>query len=390
MSNAMSRSKSRWKAGLLAGATIAVISPLAANAQSMTVGLYANPLGGGTSPNVYSGTNNVYIDPFDTDTLYVYGTVMGTQAPSATYVDGFNYAYFNVNAITSGTASSLGSITAAIPTSMFGGGNFNGTSGNPLAGAQTGTVVPGVYNSAGGVVVGSATDITQVAKPRSAGDIFVSSTVNSGSNIVVSGNSVSFLLETLTYTPNQNSSAGAFSSTPGAGGTINKVAFNVSTPSAAILAAGNYQGSNYFVGLPTTPALGVSPGLSNTSQGYSAVSTSTTLTAAEAGDANLDGIVNGSDVALLAPRFNLATTGYHNGDFNNDGIVNGSDVALLAPNFNLAIGPSPTGVVSDVPLTAQDSALLAEYSTAAVPEPASMTLFALGAFGVLARRRVKI
>ena len=44
-----------------------------------------------------------------------------------------------------------------------------------------------------------------------------------------------------------------------------------------------------------------------------------------AGDANLDGIVNGTDFTLLAGNFNLSNRYWSQGDFNYDGKVNGLD-----------------------------------------------------------------
>ncbi len=48
-----------------------------------------------------------------------------------------------------------------------------------------------------------------------------------------------------------------------------------------------------------------------------------------AGDANLDGVVNGSDFSLIDNGFNSHLTGWHNGDFNYDGTVNGDDYTLI-------------------------------------------------------------
>jgi len=180
MSNAMSRSKSRWKGALLATVAAAAISPVVAKAQSLTVGITTNPLGVGPQ-------SSVYIDPFDTDKLYVYATITGSVAPSSTYVDGLDYLYYNVTQTVTGAAG-LGSITTGtLPTAS--GANFAGN------GSQVGNT------SGGSVAVGSTTDITQIAKPRASSNLYVSSTTNSGSNIIVSGNKVSFLVETLNYTP---------------------------------------------------------------------------------------------------------------------------------------------------------------------------------------------
>ena len=50
------------------------------------------------------------------------------------------------------------------------------------------------------------------------------------------------------------------------------------------------------------------------------------------GDTDVDGDVDGSDLAVLAQNW-LSTGGWHQGDFNDDYFVDGSDLALLAQNF---------------------------------------------------------
>jgi hypothetical protein len=52
------------------------------------------------------------------------------------------------------------------------------------------------------------------------------------------------------------------------------------------------------------------------------------------GDANLDGVVNGSDYTLIDNGFNANLAGWRNGDFNYDGVVNGSDYLLIDNAFN--------------------------------------------------------
>lgn len=55
------------------------------------------------------------------------------------------------------------------------------------------------------------------------------------------------------------------------------------------------------------------------------------------GDANLNGIVNGSDFAIVAANFGQGVTSWDQGDFNYDGVVNGSDFSLLAANFGQGV-----------------------------------------------------
>ncbi|MBC7782275.1 MAG: PEP-CTERM sorting domain-containing protein [Burkholderiales bacterium] len=59
------------------------------------------------------------------------------------------------------------------------------------------------------------------------------------------------------------------------------------------------------------------------------------------GDANLDGIVNGSDYALADTGFTGGGTGWFYGDVNYDGITNGSDYALIDTGFSSQSGPLP-------------------------------------------------
>jgi hypothetical protein len=101
------------------------------------------------------------------------------------------------------------------------------------------------------------------------------------------------------------------------------------------------------------------------------------------GDANLDGKVNGTDFAVLATNFNQAVTSGDQGDFNYDNKVNGTDFAFLAANFN-------QGASQAAGLAALDAFASANGLLTSVPEPASIGLFALGAVGVLARRRHRV
>ncbi|MEO0587958.1 MAG: family 10 glycosylhydrolase, partial [Planctomycetota bacterium] len=86
----------------------------------------------------------------------------------------------------------------------------------------------------------------------------------------------------------------------------------------------------------------------------------------QAGDANLSGTIDTSDLAILAGNFANLVDGWAQADFNADGIVNTSDLAVLAGNFG-----------SSAPLSA---------ATAAVPEPATLSLAALAGLATLRRR----
>lgn len=96
------------------------------------------------------------------------------------------------------------------------------------------------------------------------------------------------------------------------------------------------------------------------------------------GDANLDGQVNGTDLALLAVSFgDTSGVSWAIGDFNGDNSVNGTDLALLASSFGYdANNPAATFGGS-----------IDELATA-VPEPTSiMSIGLIGTIALIRRRR---
>jgi autotransporter-associated beta strand protein len=104
------------------------------------------------------------------------------------------------------------------------------------------------------------------------------------------------------------------------------------------------------------------------------------------GDANLDGLVNGSDFNILAANFNQSITGWDQGDFNYDGLVNASDFNVLAANFNQGVsGAASAGDVAALDAFAVANGL--SLPTSSVPEPASASLLLLSGLSMLAHRR---
>jgi hypothetical protein len=82
------------------------------------------------------------------------------------------------------------------------------------------------------------------------------------------------------------------------------------------------------------------------------------------GDANRDGTVNGADLNVVLSDYNKTGMAWGDGDFNGDGTVNGADLNVVLSNYNRGLS-----------------------ATAAVPEPSTLLLVAVGVVGLLAYAR---
>lgn len=91
------------------------------------------------------------------------------------------------------------------------------------------------------------------------------------------------------------------------------------------------------------------------------------------GDANLDGTVNLTDLLSLLNNYGSSSADWADGDFNYDNNVNLTDLLALLNNYGQSTGLSNTSFASQ--------------NTQAVPEPAAISLLALGSAGLFLRRR---
>jgi autotransporter-associated beta strand protein len=98
------------------------------------------------------------------------------------------------------------------------------------------------------------------------------------------------------------------------------------------------------------------------------------------GDANLSGVVDGTDFGIVAANFNKGVSSWDQGDFNYDNVVDGTDFGDLASNFNK--GASSAASWAALEAFAAANGLLAD-----VPEPTTMSLGLLIGAGVAMRRR---
>ena len=98
------------------------------------------------------------------------------------------------------------------------------------------------------------------------------------------------------------------------------------------------------------------------------------------GDANLSGVVDGTDFGIVAANFNKGVSSWDQGDFNYDGVVDGTDFGYLAANFNK--GAAGADAVAALDAFAAANGLLAD-----VPEPGVIAIGIAGAMALTMRRR---
>ena len=116
-----------------------------------------------------------------------------------------------------------------------------------------------------------------------------------------------------------------------------------------------------------------------------------TIRSTRVGDLNLDGVVTISDFIDLASNFNAIGKTWQEGDLNYDGTVTISDFIDLASNFNGSYtgstGAIDSGDVQTLASFASSVGVDPSIIGSAVPEPGTLGLLAVGAMGLMARRR---
>jgi hypothetical protein len=90
--------------------------------------------------------------------------------------------------------------------------------------------------------------------------------------------------------------------------------------------------------------------LDSTFDGQTVTNTAVLVKYTYAGDANLDGVVNGSDYTLIDNGYNAGLTGWRNGDFNYSGSINGNDYLLIDNAYNMQGSPLAEPATSSEPV----------------------------------------
>lgn len=110
-------------------------------------------------------------------------------------------------------------------------------------------------------------------------------------------------------------------------------------------------------------------------------------------DADLNGVVNDIDVAVIGLTYDQgATSGrqWYEGDFNYDGLINDDDVAILGLSYSPGTSPLSPSFYSAL-ASEYGSSFAAAFSAGSsggvVPEPTSIGLLGITAIGLLRRRR---
>jgi hypothetical protein len=127
-------------------------------------------------------------------------------------------------------------------------------------------------------------------------------------------------------------------------------------------------------------AVGVATGLTSF-EGQTVNATDVLVKYTYYGDADLSGVVDGSDYSRIDNGSLLHLTGWYNGDFNYDGVINGSDYTLIDNSYNTQ-GAAIAGEVAAA--TAQ---IAGGSAGGSVPEPTTLGLLGIGAASLLGRRR---
>ncbi len=153
---------------------------------------------------------------------------------------------------------------------------------------------------------------------------------------------------------------------------------------AADVAAGTNLSFHTVVAIVDNGAL-PAPERFSTFEGQPVDASSIIITRALAGDANLDGTVNNTDLVALLTHFDLSGQTQATGDFNGDGTVNNTDLVALLTDY----AQSLPGDFAIKPADDIGGAADSLGGSAPVPEAGTLGVLVAGAAMLLKPRRRK-
>ena len=106
-----------------------------------------------------------------------------------------------------------------------------------------------------------------------------------------------------------------------------------------------------------------------------------TLVTTAPGDADLDFVVDASDLNTLALNWQQSVSDWGDGDFNHDGFVDAADLNLIALNWQFGVQ-----MVSEPALVSFNDAFADALAAVNIPEPGTMMVFSVGGVLILRRR----
>jgi hypothetical protein len=350
-------------------------------------------LGGGgvlepvASPLELTWNNTGGTSPSDGQTWDIINNNWNNGSAATVYADGDNVTFNDANNATSNGGTNPNAYNVTLTTTISPGSvTFNNSLGNyTISGAGGKIVDTGAFTKSGSDTVSIGTALTVGSMSITAGTLKLASGVSGGSGPGVTS---TIDLSSLSIT-----GSGVLD--------INNdhviITYTSSDPITTIAGyiksgynGGNWNGSGIISSAAQTKSngllygVGYADGNDHVVAGLSSGQIEVAYTLL--GDANLDGLVNGSDFNILAANFNQSITGWDQGDFNYDGLVNATDFNELAANFNQGVsGAATAGDVAALDAFAVANGL--SMPTSDVPEPASAGMMVMAGLGILQRRR---
>jgi autotransporter-associated beta strand protein len=298
------------------------------------------------------------------------------------YTDGAAVTFDNRFVTANQTVILNGSVSPASVTVNNSSGSYTITGTGGISGATSLTkmgsqrlTLATVNNYSGGTVVdGGVLELAINGALPAASTL----TIAAGAEVVADANTGLMILNSLNLDPAGTGTAAGLLDLTNNGLVIENG--NLATLTADIRAGANALSWNGSAGITSATAasdsthltaVGAATGLT-TFEGTSVSASDVLLRYTYFGDANLDGVVDGSDYSLIDNGYLNRLTGWQNGDFNYDGIVDGSDYTLIDNTFNTQGAALTSAVVT---------------SKVAVPEPVGVGMIGIVGLAMQTRRR---